>query len=88
MKLIPITLNDLPHLDPIEWRFKKKNVTGKVRYRKDFDDYIYELEHPQFKKKSSLDENNKFETKEEAAQAAENWIDLWDSVQGKLFAIR
>ncbi|WP_374724108.1 hypothetical protein [Calidifontibacillus erzurumensis] len=88
MKLIPITLYDLPHLPAVEWRFKKKGVTGKVKYRKETKDFIYELYHPQFKVKSSLDDNKFFLTKEEAAKAAENWIDLWDAVQGRISALK
>lgn len=88
MKLIPITLNDLPHLQPVSWRFKKHHVHGKIHYRKNKDDFIYVLEHPQFKvKNSELDDNKTFETLEDARIAAENWIDLWYAVQGRILAL-
>ncbi|HWO75552.1 MAG TPA: hypothetical protein VNM69_06470 [Bacillus sp. (in: firmicutes)] len=87
MKLRPVVVRDLP-LNPIEWHFKKHKVVGRILYRKVQGDYIYELEHSSFKYKkiSSLDDGESFLTLEEAGTAAEKWIDLWYSVQGRILS--
>jgi len=87
MKLRPVILNDLPHLNPIEWRFKKHKVEGKIIYRKDTEEYIYYLYYNSFKKEvSSVEEGKVFKTLEEASDASEKWIDLWYSVQGRILS--
>jgi len=86
MKLVPVTLQDFPHLEPVEWTFKKQHVRGKVKKKE--EKYYYELDHPSMGNKCSLDEEKVYETKEDARDAAENYIDLWYSLNGRILALR
>ncbi len=89
MKLRPIINQEFSHFSPIEWRFKKKHINGKVIFRKKEKDYYFIIHHTAIGTKNSLIDNNKtYKTKEEAAIAAENAIELWYTVQGRLFILR
>lgn len=86
MKLIPVVLRDYPELKPVEWTFKKKGYTGRVKYRRDTQDYVFVIEAP--KKYDSLEEGKTFESLEKAQKAAESKIDMLDAVFGKILALR
>lgn len=87
MKLVPVIVRELPFHSPVEWRFKKHKVQGKIIYRKNENQYIYYLEHPSFKKVvCSTDERKRYNSLEDARIAAEQWIDLWYSVQGRILS--
>lgn len=88
MKLVPILLYDHMYLPPKKWRFKKRHINGKVIYRESSNDYIYVLEHHLLDIDSECDKGETFATKEEAAKAAENFIELWYSVQGRLLSLK
>ncbi|NYV66552.1 hypothetical protein HYI36_14895 [Bacillus sp. Gen3] len=86
IKLVPVIISDLP-LAPVEWRFKKHKVQGKILYLKKKNCYVYFLNHPSFKKEiNSETEGNTYKTLEDARIAAEKWIDLWYSVQGRILS--
>jgi hypothetical protein len=86
LKLIPVTLRDFPYLEPVEWTFKKKGYRGKVRFRRDSQTYVFEIESP--KKYRSLDDGKTFGSLEEAKKAAESKIDMFDTVFGRLLALK
>jgi hypothetical protein len=70
----------------VEWTFKKKGYRGKVTFRRDTQAYVFEIESP--KKYRSLDDGKEFTSLEEARKAAESKIDMFDTVFGRLLALK
>lgn len=85
VKLIEVHVNEplVFHLPPVEWKFKKHHVNGIIR-KKD-DQYYYILYHPSFKE---LKSDKYYSSLEEAAKAAEQFINTWYHVQGRLLALK
>lgn len=85
MKLIEVGINDpmLWHLPPVEWKFKKHHVNGVIR-RED-NEYYYILYHPSFKE---IKGDERYSSLGEASNAAEQFIDTWYHIQGKLLALK
>ncbi|WP_240377266.1 hypothetical protein [Bacillus piscicola] len=79
MKLIPTV--DFGIIE--SWRFKKHNVTGVITKNRKTGMYQYEITHETF-----VEKREGFLTLEDAKSVAENKINLWYSVQGKLLAIK
>lgn len=94
MKLIPIFLdNEIMPTDEIqEYRFKKHNIKGKIKFIEDLQTqqirYYYEIDLPSERRiVSSLNEGYEWTELEEARQAAEDYINVWYYINARKLAL-
>lgn len=83
LKLIAIGLAEFSHLPPVEWRFKKSYVNGIIN--KENDQYSYTLYHPSF---NEIKGEKVYSSLEDCRLAAEQFINTWYIVQGRILALK